>query len=271
MSGFLTREQSNYGGEPVLLYEFRRGEMRSYYASSDRDIETSVGTFTACAIKHSGLTYKGTPTTDTFEITVPVNVVPVSWFAYSPPSDTVYVVVRRFHWGQPVSAIVYIGLIVSVAIQPNDSATIKCQPVSITLKRGGLRMAWTRGCQHALYDQNCTVDREIYGRNCHVNSVLSNHFTTIETIPLDYFWPGGIVRWQVAPGTFEQRLIEGIDAHEVYPYGQMDGYHSGMVVRLYPGCKRTSRWCDQFYDNMSNFGGYQYMPTRTPYDGDSVF
>jgi hypothetical protein len=42
-------------------------------------------------------------------------------------------------------------------------------------------------------------------------------------------------------------------------------------VTLYPGCKRTSIWCDTFFHNMSNFGGFQWLPNRSPYDGDSVF
>lgn len=268
---FLQREQSNYDGEPILLYEFRRGAMRAYYASSDRDVPSSAGTFLACPISNGGVTFKGMAVTDQFEITAPADIAPGQWFAYSPPSDTVYVVVRRFHWGDPFSAIVYIGQIVSVSHNDTDEIAIKCQPTSVTLKRGGLRMSWTRGCQHALYDQNCLVDREVFGLNRTVSFLFASSFNVSVALPSNYFWPGGIVQWEVSSGTFERRLIESATSSQVTPYGQMDGYVVGMAVRLYPGCKRNSQWCDSFFNNYDNYGGFQFMPTRTPYDGDSVF
>lgn len=270
---FLAREQSNYDGEPILLYEFRRGAMRAYYASCDRDVPSSAGTFLACPISNGGVTFKGMAVTDQFEITAPSDIAPGQWFAYSPPSDTVYVVVRRFHWGDPFSAIVYIGQIVSVTHGESDEITIKCQPTSITLKRGGLRMSWTRGCQHALYDQNCQVNRETFGLNRTITQLTAGSFVVSGTIPSNYFWPGGIVQWEPSPGTFERRLLEdGNYVHNQFtPYGQMDGYAVGLAVRLYPGCKRTSQWCDSFFNNFDNYGGFQFMPTRTPYDGDTVF
>lgn len=270
---FLDREQSNYRGEPILLYEFRRGAMRAYYASSDRDVPSSAGTFLACPISNGGVAFKGMAVTDQFEITAPADIDPATWFAYSPPSDTVFVVVRRFHWGDPFSAIVYIGQIVSVTHTAEETVAIKCQPTSITLKRGGLRMSWTRGCQHALYDQNCQADKEVFGITRHINFLFAASFTVTEAFPSGYWWPGGIVQWEISPGTFERRLIQDVSTgiHEVTPYGQMDGYTIGMTVRLYPGCKRTMQWCDTFFNNRSNYGGFQFMPNRSPYDGDTVF
>lgn len=270
---FEIRESSNYEGEPVLLYEFRRGTMRALYCASDLPIEMANGDVYAPApFNNEGIKQKGQAVTDVFEITAPRTVDPAVWFRLTPPSDTVYVVLRRFHWGDAESIIVWLGQVISVSDNADESATLRCQTISLTLRRGGLRMSWQRGCIHALYDQNCTVDKSLYGHACTVVGIGVNYLNISPGLPNDAFWPGGIIEWEVYPGTLEKRLIESvIGGNSIYPFGQMDGYARDMALTLYPGCKRTSLWCDTFFHNMDNFGGFQWMPNRSPYDGDSVF
>jgi hypothetical protein len=109
-------------------------------------------------------------------ITAPRTVDPAVWFRLTPPSDTVYVVLRRFHWGDAESVIIWLGQIISVSDNADESATLRCQAISITLRRGGLRMSWQRGCIHALYDQNCTVDKSLYAYPRTIASVAADHF-----------------------------------------------------------------------------------------------
>jgi hypothetical protein len=170
---FATIEGGNYDGAPVLLYEFTRGVDAVFgYAAADQDITTSNGTreivYVAAPISNSGQTQKGTAVTDVFEVTCPASLEIVQWYRYTPPSDTIYLAVRRFHYGDTQSVIVWLGQVVAVEESSEGVATIRCQQVSITLKRGGLRMTWQRGCIHALYDQNCTVDKSIYMTRVHI-------------------------------------------------------------------------------------------------------
>jgi hypothetical protein len=55
------------------------------------------------------------------------------------------------------------------------------------------------------------------------------------------------------------------------PYGQLDGYSVGQELRLYPGCKRTGEWCNAFFNNVDNYGGFEFLPNRSPFSGESVF
>lgn len=268
---FTDLEYSNYSGQPVALYEFKRGETLLCYSSTDRDITANGRVYKACNIMHGALVQKGTPVTDVFEITAQRDLDIVGWFRYTAPSDTVYVIVRRFHYGDSEAVIAWIGQIVAVSEKNDDSATIKCQAVSITLRRGGLRLAWQRGCPHALYDQNCRVDKSAFAVNTTVTSVGGISFTVGGLSLTSAFWPGGIVEWQIHPGTYERRPIESVAGTTVFPFGGMDGYVVGMAVTLYPGCKRTSSWCISFFNNLTNYGGFPFMPNRTPYNGDPVF
>jgi hypothetical protein len=74
--------------------------MRARYCASDLPITMTNGDVYAPApFNNDGIKQKGTAVTDVFEITAPRTVDPAVWFRLTPPSDTVYVVLRRFHWG----------------------------------------------------------------------------------------------------------------------------------------------------------------------------
>jgi uncharacterized phage protein (TIGR02218 family) len=276
---FATLEGGNYDGAPVLLYEFTRGVEAVFgYAAADQDITTSNGTreivYVAAPISNSGQTQKGTAVTDVFEVTCPASLEIVQWYRYTPPSDTIYLAVRRFHHGDTQSVIVWLGQVVAVEENSESVATIRCQQVSITLKRGGLRMTWQRGCVHALYDQNCTVDKSIYMKQVWITATSPDGVLAVTpSPPSDWFWNGGIIEFDMPglTGVQERRLIEVVFNQYIRPYGQMDGYSIGQELRLYPGCKRTGEWCNAFFHNIDNYGGFEFMPNRSPYSGDSVF
>jgi hypothetical protein len=203
---FTTIEGSDYAGAPVLLYEFTRGVDAVFgYAAADKDITTSNGAreivYVAAPISNGGQTQKGTAVTDVFEVTCPASLEIVQWYRYTPPSDTIYLAVRRFHYGDTQSVIVWLGQVVTVEESSEGIATIRCQQVSITLKRGGLRMTWQRGCIHALYDQNCTVDKSLYLTTVHVTNIIPDGRLQItpNLVTSTAFWNGGIIEFDAAP------------------------------------------------------------------------
>lgn len=270
---FIDWEGSNYLGEPVMLYEFKRGGIRLLYANADRDITAGVDTFGAQPISDDGSKQKGDAVTDAFNIVVPTGIGISEWFAYTPPSDLVYVIVRRFHYGEPEAVVVWIGTVVGATWDADDKVTLACQAASVSLKRGGLRMAWQRGCPHALYDQNCRADKESYRFDASIIAINTNSgaLSLNGTPPLSAHWAGGTIEFDVVSGTVERRLINNVGFGVVLPYGNLDGYFVGQSIRLYPGCLRTSFWCDSFFHNIENYGGFPFMPNRTPYNGDPVF
>lgn len=268
---FLTREYSSYDGEPVLLYQFRRGTLLLNYTNADRDVTVAGVTWRAQPISHNGVRQQGDAVADTVQITCPASLEIAAWFQFTPPSDVVYVTILRFHYGDPAGVIVWLGSVVSSGTSEIGKATINCHAVSVSLKRGGLRLGWQRGCPHALYDQNCRADKTLHAVTTTVLIVGYNQLG-VAAFPTTQHWPGGFLEWQIADSTFERRLIEDtIGNNSIVPYGNMDGYTVGQELTMYPGCLRTSIHCDTFFNNLVNYGGFEFMPNRSPYDGDPVF
>ena len=278
MATFLDRENSNYGGQPIALYEFRRGGTEHFYASCDHDIIASGNLYVATPISDEGVNQKGTAVTDAFEMTVPDDMTVAQWFVNTPPSDIIYVVIRRYHYGDSQAVIIWLGQVVSVTFGNENTAKITAQAVSISLRRGGLRLSWQRGCPHALYDQNCRVDKAAYAVSGTITAMDINSITvtpgTGQAFDVNAYWPGGIIEWMIGPNITEKRLIEdvaSVSSGRFFPFGFNDGFSIGLAVTIYPGCKRVSSWCDGYFRNIENYGGFPWMPTKSPYDGDPVF
>lgn len=41
---------------------------------------------------------------------------------------------------------------------------------------------------------------------------------------------------------------------------------NGVAGDIYPGCKKTSTWCRVKFNNISNFGGFPFMPRENPFE-----
>jgi uncharacterized phage protein (TIGR02218 family) len=268
---FLELENSNYGGSPIYLYEFRRGNIFERLSSSDQDVLAGANTFTSTAITNAGFAQKGEAVTDTVTLDMPDSTQLAAWFAYTPPSDTVYVLIRRFHYGDSESVVVWIGTVTSVDNSAPGKVTANCTQVAVSLKRAGLRLAWQRQCQHALYDGQCKVDKAAHAFNTTISAITAPLIFTTDNPPEGQWFAGGFMEYLIGPDTYERRLIDVWDGNQFLMYGNEDGFTVGQAVTLYPGCQRTSVWCDTVFGNMLNYGGFQYMPNRTLYDGDPVF
>jgi len=41
-------------------------------------------------------------------------------------------------------------------------------------------------------------------------------------------------------------------------------------VKIYPGCDRVRATCESKFDNLDNFGGFPWIPTKNPFGGSSI-
>jgi hypothetical protein len=44
-----------------------------------------------------------------------------------------------------------------------------------------------------------------------------------------------------------------------------------MVLKIYPGCPRTTEACLTKFNNLDNYGGIPSMPPTSPFDGNPIF
>jgi uncharacterized phage protein (TIGR02218 family) len=267
-------------GRPVCLYEFVWGATTYRYTSADRIVEWGVDEFDVPlqwhpkAISDSGFT-QGQDQQD-FTVTLPRNLPIVDLFRSTPPSTPILLTCRRFHKDDvDEEAVVYwVGTVGNIRGKTDIESEVLGLPISRTLRRTGLRCSWRTGCIHALYGPGCNVDKELFKA---VTTITALTGTTVDVASFGTFagaqYAGGYLEWEAsAEGTLDRRPIESYNGGMTLGLlTTTDRLIVGQAVTIYIGCDLTPTMCDGTFGNLANHGGFEFMPKKSPFDGDQVF
>jgi uncharacterized phage protein (TIGR02218 family) len=266
------RELSTQDGQPILLYEFQRGALTWRYCTADRDIEYSGETYAAVAISDRGVEQGGDTSSSNFEVTLPPDTEVAMLYRTTPPSDRVWLRVRRLHYGETEAPIIWVGT-VAQASQPDDaSMVLTLQSVVAQLRTNGVRLPWGRTCPHVLYDTQCRANKAFHAVLMTVTGLSGNTVQVADVMDLSDGWfSGGFLEWTVGSGTYERRMIAAHAGNLLQLLGTTDGLTFGQEITAYPGCDRLLATCEAKFDNLLNYGGFPMMPGTSPFDGTSVF
>lgn len=268
---FNSAEISNSDGRPIALYLFEWGETVWAYTSADRDITYAGVEYLSRAVSDKGMVQGGSSQND-FTMDCPANLPIVDAFRGTPPNETIWFTVRRMHYGEADAPIYWNGTVTNVKRLGMVDAQVLGQPLTASFKRTGLRLCWTRECPHFLYDPGCKANPEAFRVDA---TIVSKTGTTVTVNAVggqaDGYFTGGFASWAINDdGTTERRMIESHAGLTLTIFGITDGMDVGDVLALYPGCDRTPPTCQGKFNNLANYGGYDFMPGQTPF-GTLIF
>lgn len=266
-------ERSNNDGKPIALYEFKLGY--NYWRYSADEVDTPYGTgivYKSVVISDGGVTMSGDATNDDVTITMPSTEPVPSMFIGTPPSDTIYVYMRRMHHGETEAPIVWVGEVVSSKRKDGLVSEVKCRTLTASFDRNGNRLTYGRQCPHALYDLNCRVNKALFAVTFQIQDLANGvvRSTSLSALPSGWF-SNGFFEWDTFPGVKDRRGIENHSGAQFTVLGTLDGLEVGQYVTAYPGCPRTTAACVSKFNNLPNYGGFIHLPGKSPFDGDPVF
>jgi uncharacterized phage protein (TIGR02218 family) len=281
--GFSTYEQSNTDGRPIKFYAFRWGNSYWYYTSADEEKIVDGNTYVPIAIGDEGLTQGTGAEAKEFNVNMPAllddgagGTIPtpvVVLFRGTPPSEPVYLTVRKKHEQDPETPIEWIGKIVNV-VRTDEGANAKIVCRNPGLKRTGLRLTWCRECPHFVFDTGCALDKTLYAVTRNITALTGNSITVDgAALTAAPYFNGGFIEWDAdGLGTIERRGIEkDLGGNELQLFGRSDGLSIGQAVTMYPGCDGSAETCETKFNNLPNYGGVDFMPGKSPFDGRQVF
>lgn len=284
-------ERSTYSGQPVQLYEFLRysGGVTYYwrYNTSDRDLIYFTVPYKATAISDDGVRLSGEASSTEFKVTLPITEQFCADFraAGSPPSDSIYLRVRRAHVGDidgldtdtpvvNIAHVIWVGSVDGITQVDDIEAQVTCSMLATSFQRGGLRYSWMQNCPHVLYfGLTCKVDKELYRANTIAATVVGNTLSSSDFALFDDGWfDGGYIEFTMWPRNYvERRMVKTHLGDTLTVMGSLIGLTPGNLVSAYAGCKRTVRACVDKFNNLENYGGFPQIPGRNPFDGNPVF
>lgn len=161
----------------------------------------------------------------------------------------------------------WMGRVLGVEVA-DESARIRCESVHVSMKRIGLRRLYSRACTHVLYSPECGAS-PIYAT------------ATVQEVA------GSYVRLDDLAPSFEQAVIGGwlqtadgrrymiTDFNTWFSYALTPGptvalltpaeLQPGDEVRLYAGCDHSMQTCQSRFNNLDNYGGFPFIPSKNPF------
>lgn len=279
---FNTIEISNQDARPIALYEFRYGNTYWRYCTDDEDQIVGLdengdpARWLALAITDEGVTQGGSDQNDLRIVTQSNNPV-VKLFRNSQPSGKVWLVVRRWHIGDPDSEtpLLWSGTVVNALEIDPATAQMACRSLGGSYDRQGLRLSWSRMCPLVLYGYGCnrngSNDKEDHAYPRVIATLDGISFTCTEhEEPAEGTFTAGFVEIVRGDGSVQRYGIEAQNGNHFLVLGSTDGLAVGSEVTLYPGCARNTTIC-KLFDNLPNYGGFPHMPGKSPFDGSPVF
>ena len=81
--------------------------------------------------------------------------------------------------------------------------------------------------------------------------------------PVDHYFHGR-VRWTSEYGV-EERLIIGISGeNNIMLNSSTRGLEAGDTVQVSLGCRKSTTYCQQVFQNINNYGGQPLIPFKNP-------
>jgi len=160
---------------------------------------------------------------------------------------------------------------------------LSLESVYTSLARSGLGARYQRMCRHGLYGRGCGVNKNDHVVSGIPSDVSGAVVTISEASDYSNGWfiggmletPDGSLRFIVDHVGDKIYLALAMDslsrlfANQGYglSYGLIYG---GLSIKLYPGCNRSRSICNSKFNNIENYGGFDWIPTRNPFDGNAI-
>lgn len=260
------RELSHNEAAPVELYRFTIGVESWYYTSADEEIQYDGQSYSPVAISRSEVVGTDQVPKSGVDITAPMELGPVDRWRGAAPNQLMSVTIMRRHRPDDEARVIWRGRVLGVTFDEGE-ATLTAEGAMQALGRMGLRGQFHTGCRHMLYDDQCRVTSADHQRLMIVEEVSGRQITAEDLAEEpDGYWVGGYLN--VGEGRIRgPYLITGHSGDTVTVQEAPGEIEPGNELRVYPGCDHTPQTCRDKFDNLTNFGGFPYIPDGTPFTG----
>lgn len=154
-------------------------------------------------------------------------------------------------------------------IQPsNTSLSLVFESIFTSLRRPGLRATFQRTCRFALYGKGCLLNPDDFEVSGVVSSIVSNTLTITEA---DAFNDGHFLGGMIASPDGTLSYITGHVGSEItvqrISKSMLSAFEltgAATAVTLYPGCDHSRTTCHTKFDNVLNYGGFDWIPNKNP-------
>lgn len=161
------------------------------------------------------------------------------------------------------------------SVRPEEAGVkLIMESVFTSMRRPGLRARFQKSCRHALYGRGCFLDPEDFAVAATIDDMTGNALQIPEALlQADGYYTGGMLRSPDTTLSFIINHVEDIITLQRVPYPLQVEFETsgpGVAVTLYPGCDHSRATCLAKFNNLNNYGGFDFIPEKNPVGGTSI-
>lgn len=270
-------ESDPIAGNPIYLYRFFGDTLGDYlFTTSLFPITLSGDVYAPWPVRHDPITTSMSPDRKDMKITMGQGSLLDDLYTAYPPTESLYISVRRTHSDLPSitpldAPQLWSGRVMGVEYQGDSQVEFICEPLSTASRRPGLRRNYQLNCPFLLYGPECKANKAAATTNVIATYINESSFSI--NLGLDYpRYYGGVAEWINSQGHREAHTIKNMAGFVVTIGGRIRDLPNGTTVSLSYGCDHSMEHCLDLHNNILNFGGMPWIPLQNPMDNlTSVF
>lgn len=261
---YSSQEISLESGRPVEVYEFALGSEYFRFNSGEDTITVDGNSYPPLEISRTTIVVSQEQQGDLISVKLPARTALVRKYINVVPGQQGTLSIFRIHRGDVDEEfeLIFKGLVRSVAFTLNGlDAEIAIQPLTSGLSRTIPRFVYSSICNHVLYDTRCKVNSNLFRYQDDITDITGSAYTIngLSAVERPDGWAtGGFV---VSPNGTDYRLIidhTGDVLTLLLPFPE--DVRDGQTVEIFAGCQHDIDTCSSKFDNITNFGGYNWVP-----------
>jgi hypothetical protein len=249
----------------IELYAFEGASVGFFLTPHEFDVNINSILYKHCPIERSPLSLGAEAAKSALELTIPPDHDLVRYLLQAAITGETTAVHLRLalrsssgdNW--TVSGTRWMGRVLGVEVG-DDAASIRCESAQVSLKRIGLRRLYSRTCSHVLYSAACGASP--ISASANVSSVSGRTVTLSGGVPASV--SGGLAGgWLQTPAGTRYMIVSesGSSVELLYPAD----IAVGTSVVLTVGCDHSTATCASRFNNLDNYGGFPFIPSKNPF------
>ena len=265
------------GSRSYYLYLFQRGSAQYQFTNTKTRTKSVAGvsgtTWEGLAISHGRIVDSDQAARSELQLTAPLSSsiaqASIGTIGLQPMMLTIF----RGDANDAETVVIFKGRVLSANPTEEGQCIFACMTEMAALQRKGLASVIQRPCRHAHYGRGCGLTLSDWQVTLPLASISSSGrdlVITGATDELDGFYRLGTLEWG---GQFEMMLTHtGNNVTLVNPIpGLVEARDLGPVdVKIAPGCPLSRSVCNSRFDNIENYGGFDFI-TDNIFDGRQLF
>lgn len=247
------------------LFKFTFGTTEYNYTNIGDSVSYNGDTYTPAAIGHGKRDSRTDANKTVLEVSLDI-FDPLSAAIMQSTGDIILTLTMFVHT-DTYTEIVWKGKLTNR--QPRKTELLlSIESLFTSLKRPGLSAKYQRNCRHALYEDGCYVNKNSFLLNDNVSAISDSVVTVpIAATKTNGYYIGGMIK-DATTGIY-RLIIQHVGA-DLTLVRNFESLSVGSSVDIFPGCPHTIDACLNTFNNIQNYGGFPWLPTKNPFGGSSI-